>query len=293
MSPIRARKSEVAAWIAKGARTLLKYPRSRIQRWKSASREAAFDTLADMLVNDPVLRVDEFEGSFRIGARSDLFRRLIEHRQYEPHLARLAVHYAGSGRDFVDIGANVGFYSVLLARHLAGGRGYAIEPTAQAFERLQDNIVLNNVQDRVTPIKAAIADRPGNLIINVVHGKEEYSSLGAMNHPGIASLPFAKETVPAFTLDQIVKERGIRPGFVKIDVEGCEHLVLAGARETLLTQRPVILTELWDPMITRNGSSSREVISTLRELGYRVQDPVSGEELDDTGSTVEILCLPI
>jgi FkbM family methyltransferase len=246
-----------------------------------------------MLVNDPVLRVDEFEGSFRIGVRSDLFRRLIEYKQYEPMLARLAVKHADSGRDFIDIGANVGFYSVLLARHLAGGHGYAIEPTAQAFERLQSNILLNNVEDRVTPIRAAIADRPGELGIHVVQGKEEYSSLGAMNHPSISSLPFATETVPAFTLDQIVKERGLRPGFIKIDVEGCEHLVLAGARETLLTQRPVILTELWDPMITRNGSSSRQVISTLRDLGYRVQDPVSGEELDGGKSTVEILCLPI
>jgi FkbM family methyltransferase len=273
-------------------RRLLTFPSRRYRHWRFTSSKQAFDALSDILVEDPVIRAEEFGGSFRIDVRSDMFRRLVIYKQYEPVLAKVAVKFADGGRDFIDIGANIGFYSVLLANNLTSGRGYAIEPTAKAFARLQANIAYNGVLDRVRVIKAAITDRIGNVQIRVIPGKEEYSSLGGMNHPSIASLGFSLETVPAVTLDHLVEQHNIHPGFLKIDVEGCEHLVLAGARQTLLQYRPVILTELWDPLITKNGSSSKQVIASLRDLGYRIQDPISGAEVTESSPSSEILCLP-
>jgi FkbM family methyltransferase len=256
------------------------------------SAKAAFDALSDMLVEDPLIRVDEFGGAFRIDVRSDIFRRLAIYKQYEPVLAKVATKYADGSRDFVDIGANVGFYSVLLARNLKSGHGYAIEPTSRTFERLQANIALNGVQDRVSTIKAAITDRNGTVPIQVIPGKEEYASMGGMHHPSVASLGFNVETVAALTLDNLVEQNDIDPGFLKIDVEGCEHMVLAGARQTLLKHRPVIMTELWDPLITKNGSSSKQVIAYLRDLGYRIEDPISGAQVTESSPSLEILCLP-
>jgi FkbM family methyltransferase len=273
-------------------RRLLSFPARRYQHWRYQSAKAAFNALSDMLAEDPLIRAEEFGGSFRIDVRSDMFTRLVIYKQYEPLLAKVAVEFADDSRDFVDIGANVGFYSVLLARHLKKGHGYAVEPTAKAFARLQANIKFNGVDDRVTAIKSAISDSKGSVQISVIPGKEEYSSLGGMNHPSIASLGFEVETVPAVTLDELVGQHDIDPGFLKIDVEGCEHMVLAGARETLTRHRPVILTELWDPLITKNGSSSRQVIAYLREFGYRIQDPISGEEVQESSPSLEILCLP-
>jgi FkbM family methyltransferase len=274
-------------------RRFLTFPSRRYQHWRYTTSKAAFDSLSEMLAEDPVLRVDEFQGSFRMDARSDLFSRLVVYKEYEPLLAKAAVKFADGSRDFVDIGANVGFYSVLLAQHLTSGHGYAIEPTAKAFERLRANINFNGVQNRVTAIKAAITDRNGDVQINVVPGKEEYSSLGGMNHPSIAALKSTGETVQALTLDDLVAQQQINPGFLKIDVEGCEHMVLASARSTLLKHRPIIMTELWDPLITKNGSSSREVIRYLKDLGYRVEDPISGKEVTVSSASSEILCLPM
>jgi FkbM family methyltransferase len=273
-------------------RRLLTFPSRRHQFWRYKAAKEAFDALSDSLAEDPLIKAEEFGGSFRMDVRSDMFRRLVIYKQYEPLLAKVAVKFADSGRDFIDVGANVGFYSVLLARNLKNGRGYAIEPTAKAFARLQANLKFNGVEDRVTTIKAAVTDRNGSVEIRVIPGKEEYSSLGGMNHPSVASLRFDVETVPAVTLDDLVERHGIAPGFLKIDVEGCEHMVLAGAHQTLLKFRPVIMTELWDPLITKNGSSSRQVIASLRDFGYRIEDPISGAEVTESSPSLEILCLP-
>jgi FkbM family methyltransferase len=273
-------------------RRLLTFPSRRHQHWRFTASKTAFDALSEILVEDPVIRAEEFGGSFRIDVRSDMFRRLVMYKEYEPLLAKVAAKFADGGRDFVDIGANVGFYSVLLARNLKSGHGYAIEPTAKAFERLQANVAFNGVQDRVSTIKAAITDRTGSVEIRVIPGKEEYSSLGGMHHPSVASLGFNVETVPAVTLDDLVEQHNIDPGFLKIDVEGCEHMVLAGARQTLLKHRPVIMTELWDPLITKNGSSSKQVIAYLQDLGYRIEDPISGAQVTESSPSLEILCRP-
>ena len=131
------------------------------------------------------------------------------------------------------------------------------------------------------------------MTINTIAGKEEYSSVGPIEHPSVRGQLTSSYIVEASKLDTLVETFGLNPGFVKIDVEGAEHQVFAGATNTLLKHRPVILSELTDSLLRKNGSSSDRVIAFLATLGYDVVNPLGGAQgVAGTGDFETILCLP-
>ena len=102
-------------------------PISRVLRWPSGAaflggglrRQKNNETkLCALLIEDPVFRVPEFRGEFSIVKESDLLIRLLGDGEYEPILVKRLQEHVNVKRDAIDVGANVGFYSVLLARML-------------------------------------------------------------------------------------------------------------------------------------------------------------------------------
>src|SRR3546814_7563854 len=83
--------------------------------------------------DDIVMRVDSFQGAFAMSPKSHLFRRLFINGEYEPELAKLFLKYLDPSRDVIDIGANIGFFSVLAGRRLSPGRWLSVVPTVPAF----------------------------------------------------------------------------------------------------------------------------------------------------------------
>jgi FkbM family methyltransferase len=131
-----------------------------------------------------------------------------------------------------DIGANVGAYS-LVAASIPGRtvRVCAFEPGAMTFESLSANIALNNLGDRVIALPVALSDTTRLL-------QFAYTSVeaGSARHPGIlpGQAGVRREHVMGFRLDDIRSQFGLpSPTHLKVDVDGSEHLVLEGARETL------------------------------------------------------------
>lgn len=266
--------------------------RTRAYQKKKALQKLVVGNLRTVLVSDPLVAVEEFQGSFSIDRRSDIFERIAIDGIYEPDLVRYCKQYLKSDRDVLDIGANIGFYAVMFAKNINGRRVLAVEPTRNALERLRKNIALNRVEDKVIVFEGAVSDRAGKATIHVVPGKEEYSSVGVMEHPAIMKEQHVSEEVASMTVDELVAQHNLSPGFMKVDVEGGEHLVFLGAKNVLSTWRPVILSELSDFLLTKNGSSSMEVINLIRQYDYDVIDP-----RDPSGSLGEkafgdIICLP-
>jgi FkbM family methyltransferase len=227
-----------------------------------------------------------------VGSHSDLFRIAASTGSYEPKLAEVCASQLSVDRDAIDIGANVGFYTVLFAQLLPNRRVLSIEPAERALARLQVNLELNGVRDRVVVFSGVASSRKGEARLHTVVGREEYSSLGSMTHPRICGSACAVVPVACETIDNLVHEHGLDPGFVKLDVEGMEHAVLDGMRDVLQNKRPTILLELLDPLLRRNGSSSRQVIDFLRSYGYDVSDPT--DLTSDVGNWTcgELLCVP-
>ena len=257
-------------------------------------RETVMSLMANyaaICVGDPCVHVREFAGDFELDVRSAPFRRLLRRGAYEPELSAICRRHAEGVVDALDVGANVGFHSVLLAK-LVSGRVLAVEPTSNAGARLERNLERNGVRDRVIAHRGAVSDREDTLTIKTIEGREEYSSLGELVHPAVRGERWVEETVRVDTLDALVARHGLAPGFMKIDVEGFEHRAIAGATELLTRHRPVIVAELSDPLLRRNGSSAREVVEALEALDYRVSDPLRPRARPGTREFGDLLCVP-
>jgi FkbM family methyltransferase len=158
---------------------------------------------------------------------------------WEPKVVSSIVSTVQPGMTAVDIGAHIGYYTLLLAKRVGPtGRVFAFEPLPVNFALLQKNIELNRLQ-RVQTFPQAVFSRDVELTLTVPDD---------LPNSGNASLVGAEGTkrlrVPAVTLDSVSAGYGLRPDFLKIDVEGAELDVLLGAKETLARSRPKMLIEL-------------------------------------------------
>lgn len=257
------------------------------------TERAIFNNLASLLAEDPIILVKEFQGKFAVDPRSDLFKRLVTIGEYEPRLAGLCLEVMDPRRDVVDVGANIGFFSVLCAQRIHPGQQVlAIEPAASALRRLRRNLEVNGVVDRVIVVPGVVGCVSGKTSLNVVPGREEYSSVGPLVHPSARYAEFVQQEANSYTLDELVARHQLNPGFIKVDVEGGEGGVFQGAHETIKAFRPAVLSELSDPLLRAQGYRAQDVVDQFRTLGYKVVDPSYPELAPGTRAYGDILCLP-
>jgi FkbM family methyltransferase len=167
---------------------------------------------------------------------------------YEPETTPLFYRLARNARATIDVGAHVGFYTVLAALANPAGRVFAFEPMAAACDRLLRHVALNRVGN-VEWIPSAVGDVDGEVDLYFPRGNLMPCSAG-LNSELYA--PWAEhmdtQLVPCVRLDTFVRERWIENvDLVKIDVEGAELNVLAGAQSVLASQRPDIVCEVLVP----------------------------------------------
>ena len=158
-----------------------------------------------------------------------------------------------SGAVVYDIGANVGYYS-LLAATLVGDEGwvYAFEPLPRNVAFLKRHVALNKLEN-VTVIEAAASQTSG----------EAYFDLGASSAMGHLA-DSGEIRVTKVSLDEMLAEGALRPpDYMKVDVEGAEYEVLQGARKLLEEHHPILFLD------THQREAHEPVIELLRELGYR------------------------
>jgi FkbM family methyltransferase len=239
-----------------------------------------------------VKRVDAFRGEFELELSSHITQSIL-FSGFEHSFVSLVEAALRQGGDVVDIGANVGLYTVLCSR-LTGARGkvLAVEPAPGPLELLRANVRRNQL-DNVIIFQGAVAKSPGEMSLFVPEGNEEYSSLGLVTHPN-APNQGREVTVQTETLDRLVAEHRLVPAFMKVDVEGAEGEVFAGARDVLERVRPTILSELDDRLLAPFGWSKARVLDLLEDHRYRTFDAVSGRELERNGSPFigEVIAAP-
>jgi FkbM family methyltransferase len=273
-------------------RPLWRYALQTFSR-KNSFRTHEWVNMKRLIVNDPVLSVPSFGGVFEVPVSSHLFARLVETGEYEPEAIRVVKENVSPDRDAIDVGANIGFFTCLLASCLQSGRVLAVEPTPGAHKRLVANVARNELGQKVIVFYGALADKPGILDIELIEDREEFSSLGGINHHSVRhDQNRTRIPVNVSTIDQLVFENGLNPGFIKIDVEGAEGLVLRGATETLKTFRPVIFAEFSRELLAAKGFKAESIVAELKAAGYSVCDPFHSDHTVGSRAFGDILAVP-
>lgn len=144
----------------------------------------------------------------------------------------------------LDVGANIGLYSLGLSTLAPKGRVYAFEPSPSAYGHLRANLERNRAGN-VDPSNLAVSDTTGTVVF---HDFSFFSAGSFSSDEGslLSSESYGSQSFEAATttIDEFVADRRLdRVDFVKIDVEGAELAVLAGAEKTLATYRPVTVLE--------------------------------------------------
>ncbi len=166
----------------------------------------------------------------------------------------------------LDVGANTGAFSMLAVMNPAM-RSYAFEPAPVTFEVLKQNIIMNNLQDRVKALHLALADKNGTAVLKYPKSGMK-SGLACIGKP-LRFTEWVEYEVEVRRLDDFAGEYGIgKVDLLKIDTEGCELFVLRGAEEFIRQCRPNIFCEYYEGNAKQFGYLPSEIVKFLTSLGY-------------------------
>lgn len=203
---------------------------------------------------------------------------------YEPQETRFVLQTLAPGDVFVDIGANLGWFTILAADRVgSAGQVHAFEPGSLTRGLLQRSVDDNGFGDRVQIHSVALGDAPrqGHLL----------SDPAARSHGGLHMAPagdagsagFAGQDVDVRPLDALAIDRRVK--LIKMDVEGSEPLVLRGAQNLIARDRPLILAEVYDELLRLvSGTDAAGFRRQVRDMGYRIhaiRDGAVGEVVTD------------
>jgi FkbM family methyltransferase len=258
---------------------LIRDPRIRaVGRWIPGASPVYHAVVRGYLRRRGVARLDYAPADIRVGATSDeiLHLRLRPVAKEPWTVDWLERHMRRSDDVLYDVGANIGVYTLIACKAApAGASVVAVEPAYATFASLCDNLVLNRCADRVTPLPVVLGDatRLGSL-------SYRDTAAGAAIHEldGGGGGAF-RQTVLVYALDDLIDRFGLPvPTLVKLDVDGAEGAVLAGARATL--RRPELRSVLVEVETAQTDTVLRELGDAGFELERRVDDRY-GEPLPD------------
>lgn len=174
----------------------------------------------------------------------------------------------------LDVGANIGFFTVPLGRAVAkqgGGRVFAFEPVANNAQRLRQVVELNGLGQWVTVIDHGLSDQAGEMEFAVEIGTGAQTGNAFPKGDTPAGKRVRHETVRLARLDDEAERLGIdRVDVVKLDVEGAEMAVLKGGWNLISSSRPVLLGEFSTGVNRGYGGALAEVREAFEPLDYRI-----------------------
>ncbi len=199
-----------------------------------------------------------------------MLSRLILFNDFEGDERDFMLRFLRPGDVYVDIGANVGLFTLIAARAVGPkGRVIAFEPVSKTNQRLCENIGLNKFAN-VQVEKCAMSDSTGKFSIMVA--EDEMDAFNSFARP-YKGEHYAEESVSTTSWDEYAGSHSLegRVTFMKIDVEGWETKVLQGGRGQLSRDdAPVLQVEFTDDAAKAAGSSCRENYRLMESMGYRL-----------------------
>jgi len=250
-----------------------------VRNWLRSPR-ASLRWLADEVRFRAAASIVEIRPGWRLQCHPAAYRTAYQAHVTDPEQRReldAFIDACRPGMVLYDVGAHFGLFS-LAAVHYGGSaaRAVAVEPSAFACRMLRLEAGANRVTDRVTVVRAAAGDRPGTMEMIPV-------GVIAAGYYSAATDDYGRrerETVRVVTVDELAQELGLWPTHIKVDVEGAEASVLAGARAALARRpAPWLGIELHNAMIRARGQDPGATLELLGAMNLEIHD-LDGRRID-------------
>lgn len=226
-----------------------------------------------------------------------LFRAIVQRGAFEPDTTKLLFAACKPGMVVLDVGANVGWYSALLAQRVGEtGRVVAFEPLPECRRELKQNLLRNGLAARVTVLPFGLSDEDGKRAARCLE-------TGVTLHFEANEEAELCE-VAVRRLDDVVVEQGLpKVDVIKIDVDGHELQVLRGAQNLLRRDRPVVSLVFGSPHPHGEHGGAKAQLAFLHDLHYELCDERTGmpfasdEEFyarcDEHGPSLHVVAMPV
>lgn len=183
--------------------------------------------------------------------------------EYEPSTSNIIERLIGPGDTVLDVGANIGYFSLLAARCVGGsGTVFAFEPSEETRKQFHENVLINKLSNiKVFDVAAGNSDGLASFY------------LGPVGHAGLSSLRPLENTeriskVRTGRIDDLIPPNQ-RVSLVKLDIEGGEYDAIQGMRSCLDSHGPDLIIEINNRFLREMGCSAERLFALLADLDYR------------------------
>jgi len=199
---------------------------------------------------------------------------LLNFGDYEPFEREILFHIVAPGMTVFDIGANTGWYALLIGKKIPECRIFAFEPLPATFGKLRQNIVLNGLAN-VKAFNYGLSDKDEE---KTFYFSPEIS--GAASGADILGRKSVRtETCRVRRLDDVRRENAVCVDFIKCDVEGAELFVFQGGMDCFREDKPIVFCEMLRKWSAKFNYHPNQIINMFRQLGYQCY-AVSGRRLE-------------
>lgn len=213
---------------------------------------------------------------WRLDPKSTIAQAMLTGGVWERDTTELVVDFVKPGMKALSIGANFGYFVLLMARNIGeSGHIWAFEPTQLYGDQLRWHVEANGLSDRVTIVPFGLSDTEKTATIDI-------SPQSASMHFPPSELRVGSEIIFLKTLDGVAEGLDIdRIDFISMDIDGHELAFLKGAKKTLSRDLPPIAMEFAQQCLHFVGSDVREVAALLHEIGYEIWSEKLRRPYDD------------
>ena len=187
---------------------------------------------------------------------------------WDPCLTNFIESNLKPGNVFIDIGAHVGYFTLLAANKVGdSGKVLAVEPNPFALKDLQQHVERSDLKNVVIEHSAC---GESNGVVNLFLHTESNTSMASLSNSNASG--GSSVEVPCQPLDQLFEKHALKKAdLIKVDVEGAELSVLRGMRNVMLEFSPMIVLELEPDLLKSFGTSKEQVLEFFAECGYFVE----------------------
>lgn len=217
----------------------------------------------------------------KVGHRDIFIDIALSQRPYQPDVAQILLDVLKPGDTFIDIGAHIGWFTLLGAKIVGPfGRVFAIEPDVANYRYLKRNLKINGLNGSVNPHRVVVSNETGKVKLYLNQDSDGGHALWPVwKHPANVESDKTRKTtkVRSITLDNLCEQEGIVGAkLVKIDVEGAEGEILKGASGLLSEKRiPHIVMEVNNEGLKHMGTNIGEINDMMTNFGYSCTGPLN------------------